>query len=247
MAIDAFRCIGDDGQFCVVRLTAAEAETMAADPLLLLVADGDDEHRLVPVDAEDDDRSADFLLPSALRTAREFVLQAGRERHRLPPPSAPEGNDPGAAARVYLALQQELADQADRLVELRSELRREHQRTAAAEDARAELELDLTETQSSAGSRARLDRDLAKARKRVAELEREANDIDDRRESLASQLAEAQAALTEERSVRAAAEERAAEAAREADAIDERRQLLEAELAEARSALEEALATGDTS
>src|SRR3954468_17342120 len=111
MAIEAFRCIGDDGHFCIVRLTVTVAGTLDSDPLLLLTHGAGVEHRFVPADVEGDERSVDFLLPSALRSGPGFALQAGPERLPLAEPAAPDGDpaDVGAiGGRIAVEHQDEL-------------------------------------------------------------------------------------------------------------------------------------------
>ena len=138
--IVAFDCIDDDGRFCVVRTTSAEADIHDADDVFLSVAWQDREYRFTPVelDAEAaDDRSAEFLLPARLLEDGIFILHRGGRRVLL---GLPTRHLPGTASglsteQALLVQQDQLVDQARRLTNLRTDMRRLHDRAVTAEDA----------------------------------------------------------------------------------------------------------------
>src|SRR4051794_4419199 len=82
-----FDCVADDGRFCVVR--ASDADAREGEDVTLAVTWEGHEHRFVPVAlAPDgvDHAHLDFLLPSWLLQRGSFELAAGSHRHALPAP-----------------------------------------------------------------------------------------------------------------------------------------------------------------
>jgi septal ring factor EnvC (AmiA/AmiB activator) len=95
---------------------------------------------------------------------------------------ARRSGSPVSARDAYLALQEQLGDQARRIDGLRRDLRRERARGAGDAD-----EAPGTSTQ------------LERLRTQLADAERELDEVDEKRAALAAELAEARAALREER------------------------------------------------
>src|SRR4051812_31649255 len=211
--IRSFDRIDDDGRFCVLRLTVEDRALLTAAPVELCVETPDGAHRFVPVElaaAPVEDHYADFFVPGVLVGGeREFVLQVGETKMPLPMPGAatpaPGGPPPTTTFQAQLAQEEQLADHARRLAELRAELRAERDRTARAEEARAEaterfgaaLRGQRGEVHREEDRAAEIDRELAAAREAVAaheaELarsrEREAAALNER-DALAAQLGE---------------------------------------------------------
>ncbi|MEA2449970.1 MAG: hypothetical protein QOG63_1902 [Thermoleophilaceae bacterium] len=244
----SLECIDDDGRFCVVRATGADAG--GVDDVVLSVAWQDRDYRFTPVelDAEAaDDRSHDFLIPSRLLGEGEFKLHCGTHRVAL---GAPESHAPVSTAgmateQALLVQHDQLLDHARRLSQLRSDMRGLHTRAAAAEDAledaQSRFHVSLlgqrSEVQDARDQTAQVDAELAAVLERAADLE--------------AALMVARAALEPEQQARAEAERSAA--ARAAELAEVRGQIQRAiasnaaELEGARAELEESRAEAERS
>jgi hypothetical protein len=143
--------------------------------LVLRVEHGGAMYELYPAESED---AADFLVPDALLDGTLTLLADGAElrdaRRTASPVSAPD---------AYLAVQELLAEEMRRVEGLRRDLRHERER------------LD-DETQPAAPDSSR---EVERLRKQLASAERELDEVDEKRAALAAELAEARAALREER------------------------------------------------
>ena len=130
-------------------------------------------HELLPAESDD---AADFLVPDALLDGTLTLLADGqpvRDARRV---------DSGMSAEdVYLALQEEMAGQAARVERLRADLRRGREHDADEE------------------APAPPSREVERLRSQLADAERELDEVDEKRAALAAELAEARAALDEER------------------------------------------------
>ncbi|MEA2448093.1 MAG: hypothetical protein QOG63_25 [Thermoleophilaceae bacterium] len=172
--------------FAVIRIRIPD-RLLDADPIALRIEVGASWHRLLPVELDD---AADFLVPGELLSSGRLVLEAGAEEL-----SDPEtATSPLSVDEAYFALHEGLADMARRVEGLRADLRRERERAAEGTgDSESGVEQPL----------------LARERKRSLDLEQRLKDaeneldrMDEKRAALASELAEAQEALREERGAR---------------------------------------------
>jgi hypothetical protein len=175
------RARADDSGFRVVRIEIP-ARLLDKDPIALRIEVGGTTHRLLPADL---DEAADFLVPAGLLGDGRVVLEAGDEE-LADPRTTPS---PLAVTDAYTALHEELAAQSRRVEALRADLRAERDRHAGDED-------DAGVEQSLLARERKRNLDLEQ---RLRDVENELDEVDDKRASLASQLAEAQAALREAR------------------------------------------------
>jgi hypothetical protein len=168
-AVERFECTADNGALSVVRVTFGSAAPLATERLRLAASAQGAAYRFPALDGGEED-SAEFLLPSALLSGDNFVLETASGSIDLPElilvPGGPiSGTELDAP---FLAQQERLADAEERLEELRVRLREQRERTARAEE---ELEDGTTRFSGALLSHRR---ELHEAQARVEALEAEA-------------------------------------------------------------------------
>jgi hypothetical protein len=180
----------DAPEFRVIRFELPERLLAAADPVVLRIESGGATHRLLSLEVED---ALDFLVPTALLgDDASLVIEAGDEE--LPAPR--HSDSPVPARDVYLALHEELDAQSRRVERLRRDLRAERARETETEADAPSMDPAIAQM------RAELERERSareRAEERAEALDRDLDAVDERRAALASELAELQAALREER------------------------------------------------
>src|SRR4051794_9418098 len=247
--IRSFDRIDDEGRFCVLRLTVEDRALLTAGPVELCVETPDGAHRFVPIElaaVPAEEHFADFLVPSLLiGDDRSFVLQVGDARTPLPVPGAatpgPGGPPPTTTLQAQLAQEEQLADHARRLAELRAELRAERDKAARAEE-------ELAEATERFGTALRGQRgEVHREEERVAEIDRELAAAREALEAHEVELARSRereaAALNERDALAAQLGERGEELRSAHDALEaagRRDEQRTAELEEVRAALAEA-------